>query len=481
MPTATDTIEALVTQDYKYGFVTEVETESIPKGLNEDIIRLISAKKNEPDWMLKFRLKSYRLWTTMKEPAWQNATYGPIDYQDIIYYSAPKNKPVLNSLDEVDPEILSTFEKLGIPLEEQKLLSGVAVDAVFDSVSVGTTFQKKLAELGIIFCSFSEAVREHPELVRKYLGSVVPYSDNFFATLNSAVFTDGSFAYIPKGVRCPMELSTYFRINAKGTGQFERTLIIADEGAYVSYLEGCTAPMRDENQLHAAVVELVALDNATIKYSTIQNWYPGDKNGKGGIYNFVTKRGKCLGVNSKITWTQVETGSAITWKYPGCILQGDNSIGEFYSVATTNNWQQADTGTKMIHLGKNTKSTIVSKGISAGHGQNTYRGLVKIGKNARHARNYSQCDSLLIGDRCGAHTFPYLEIKNTTATVEHEASTSKIGEDQLFYCAQRGISTEDAINMIVSGFCKQVFRELPMEFAVEAQKLLSVSLEGSVG
>ena len=481
MSTATDTIEALVTQDYKYGFVTEIETESIPKGLNEDIIRLISAKKNEPDWMLKFRLKSYRLWTTMKEPAWQNATYGPIDYQDIIYYSAPKNKPVLNSLDEVDPEILSTFEKLGIPLEEQKLLSGVAVDAVFDSVSVGTTFQKKLAELGIIFCSFSEAVREHPELVRKYFGSVVPYSDNFFATLNSAVFTDGSFAYIPKGVRCPMELSTYFRINAKGTGQFERTLIIADEGAYVSYLEGCTAPMRDENQLHAAVVELVALDNATIKYSTIQNWYPGDKNGKGGIYNFVTKRGKCLGVNSKITWTQVETGSAITWKYPGCILQGDNSIGEFYSVATTNNWQQADTGTKMIHLGKNTKSTIVSKGISAGHGQNTYRGLVKIGKNARHARNYSQCDSLLIGDRCGAHTFPYLEIKNTTATVEHEASTSKIGEDQLFYCAQRGISTEDAINMIVSGFCKQVFRELPMEFAVEAQKLLSVSLEGSVG
>ena len=481
MSTATDTIEALVTQDYKYGFVTEVETESIPKGLNEDIIRLISAKKNEPDWMLKFRLKSYRLWTTMKEPAWQNATYGPIDYQDIIYYSAPKNKPVLNSLDEVDPEILSTFEKLGIPLEEQKLLSGVAVDAVFDSVSVGTTFQKKLAELGIIFCSFSEAVQEHPELVRKYLGSVVPYSDNFFATLNSAVFTDGSFAYIPKGVRCPMELSTYFRINAKNTGQFERTMIIADEGAYVSYLEGCTAPMRDENQLHAAVVELVTLDNATIKYSTIQNWYPGDKNGKGGIYNFVTKRGKCLGVNSKITWTQVETGSAITWKYPGCILQGDNSIGEFYSVATTNNWQQADTGTKMIHLGKNTKSTIVSKGISAGHGQNTYRGAVKIGKNASNARNYSQCDSLLIGDRCGAHTFPYLEIKNTTATVEHEASTSKIGEDQLFYCAQRGISTEDAINMIVSGFCKQVFRELPMEFAVEAQKLLSVSLEGSVG
>jgi Fe-S cluster assembly protein SufB len=449
--------------------------------LNEDIIRLISAKKNEPDWMLEWRLKSYRLWTTMKEPTWQNVKYAPIDYQAIIYYSAPKKKPALNSLDEVDPEIRSTFEKLGIPLEEQKWLSGVAVDAVFDSVSVATTFREKLAELGIIFCSFSEAVQEHPELVRKYLGSVVPYSDNFFATLNSAVFSDGSFAYIPKGVRCPMELSTYFRINAKGTGQFERTLIIADEGAHVSYLEGCTAPMRDENQLHAAVVELVALDHATIKYSTIQNWYPGDKNGKGGIYNFVTKRGKCLGVNSKITWTQVETGSAITWKYPGCILQGDNSIGEFYSVATTNNWQQADTGTKMIHLGKNTKSTIVSKGISAGHGQNTYRGMVKIARGAKGARNYSQCDSLLIGDQCGAHTFPYLEIKNTSAQVEHEASTSKIGEDQIFYCRQRGISTEDAVNLIVNGFCKQVFRELPMEFAVEAQKLLSVSLEGSVG
>ena len=481
MPTATATIEALATQEYKYGFVTEIETESVPKGLNEDIIRLISAKKNEPDWMLEWRLKSYRLWTTMQEPTWQNVKYAPIDYQDIIYYSAPKKKPALNSLDEVDPEIRSTFEKLGIPLEEQKWLSGVAVDAVFDSVSVATTFREKLAELGIIFCSFSDAVQEHPELVRKYLGSVVPYSDNFFATLNSAVFSDGSFAYIPKGVRCPMELSTYFRINAKDTGQFERTLIIAEEGASVSYLEGCTAPMRDENQLHAAVVELVALDHATIKYSTIQNWYPGDKDGKGGIYNFVTKRGKCLGVSSKITWTQVETGSAITWKYPGCILQGANSVGEFYSVATTNNWQQADTGTKMIHLGKNTKSTIVSKGISAGHGQNTYRGMVKIARGAKGARNYSQCDSLLIGDKCGAHTFPYLEIKNTSARVEHEASTSKIGEDQIFYCRQRGISTEDAVNLIVSGFCKEVFRELPMEFAVEAQKLLSVSLEGSVG
>ncbi|MGH2436231.1 MAG: Fe-S cluster assembly protein SufB [bacterium] len=481
MPTATDTIEALATQEYKYGFVTEVETESVPKGLNEDIIRLISAKKHEPDWMLAWRLKSYRLWTTMKEPTWQNVKYGPIDYQAIIYYSAPKKRPALNSLDEVDPEIRSTFEKLGIPLEEQKLLSGVAVDAIFDSVSVATTFREKLAELGIIFCSFSEAVQEHPELVRTYLGSVVPYSDNFFATLNSAVFSDGSFAYIPKGVRCPMELSTYFRINAKDTGQFERTLIIAEEGASVSYLEGCTAPMRDENQLHAAVVELVALDHATIKYSTIQNWYPGDKTGKGGIHNFVTKRGKCAGVSSKITWTQVETGSAITWKYPGCILQGDNSVGEFYSVATTNNWQQADTGTKMIHLGKNTKSTIVSKGISAGHGQNTYRGMVKIARGAKGARNYSQCDSLLIGDQCGAHTFPYLEIKNASARVEHEASTSKIGEDQIFYCRQRGISTEDAVNLIVNGFCKQVFRELPMEFAVEAQKLLGVSLEGSVG
>jgi Fe-S cluster assembly protein SufB len=417
----------------------------------------------------------------MTEPTWQNVHYPAINYQDIIYYSAPKKRPALNSLDEVDPEIRATFEKLGIPLEEQKLLAGVAVDAVFDSVSVGTTFRAKLAELGIIFCSFSEAVQEHPDLVRKYLGTVVPYSDNFFATLNSAVFSDGSFAYIPKGVRCPMELSTYFRINAQNTGQFERTLLIAEDGAHVSYLEGCTAPMRDENQLHAAVVELVALDNATIKYSTIQNWYPGDKQGKGGIFNFVTKRGKAAGVNSKITWTQVETGSAITWKYPGCILQGDNSIGEFYSVATTNNWQQADTGTKMIHIGRNTKSTIVSKGISAGHGQNTYRGMVKIGKQAHGARNYSQCDSLLIGDQCGAHTFPYLEIKNTSARVEHEASTSKIDEDQIFYCRQRGLSAEDAVNLIVSGFCREVFRELPMEFAVEAQKLLSVSLEGSVG
>ena len=417
----------------------------------------------------------------MTEPTWPNVKYPKIDYQDIVYYSAPKKRPVLNSLDEVDPEIRSTFEKLGIPLQEQKLLAGVAVDAVFDSVSVATTFRSKLAELGIIFCSFSDAVLEHPELVRKYLGSVVPYSDNFFASLNSAVFSDGSFAYIPKGVRCPMELSTYFRINAQNTGQFERTLIIADEGSHVSYLEGCTAPMRDENQLHAAVVELVALDNATIKYSTIQNWYPGDKQGKGGIYNFVTKRGRCQGVNSKITWTQVETGSAITWKYPGCILQGDNSVGEFYSVATTNNWQQADTGTKMIHLGKNTRSTIVSKGISAGHGQNTYRGMVKIGKGAQRARNYSQCDSLLLGDQCGAHTFPYLEVMNHSSQVEHEASTSKIGEDQLFYCRQRGISAEDAVNLIVNGFCKKVFRELPMEFAVEAQKLLGVSLEGSVG
>jgi Fe-S cluster assembly protein SufB len=481
MSTATHTIEELATREYKYGFFTDIETDTVPPGLNEDVIRLISRKKNEPDWLLEWRLKAYRAWLTMEEPRWANIQYGPIDYQAISYYSAPKKKPSLTSLDEMDPEIRATFEKLGIPLEEQKLLAGVAVDAVFDSVSVATTFREKLADLGIIFCSFSEAVQEHPELVRKYLGSVVPYTDNFFATLNSAVFTDGSFAYIPKGVRCPMELSTYFRINAKSTGQFERTLIVADEGAYVSYLEGCTAPMRDENQLHAAVVELVALDNATVKYSTVQNWYPGDKEGKGGIYNFVTKRGSCLGVNSKITWTQVETGSAITWKYPGCILAGENSIGEFYSVAVTNNRQQADTGTKMIHLGKNTRSTIVSKGISAGRGQNTYRGLVKIARGARGARNYSQCDSLLIGDKCGAHTFPYLEIKNTSSTVEHEASTSKIGEDQIFYCRQRGISTEDAVNMIVSGFCKDVFRELPMEFAVEAQKLLGVSLEGSVG
>ena len=481
MTTATRTIEELANQEYQYGFVTEVEAETLPKGLNEEVVRLISEKKREPAWLLEWRLKAYRTWLTMTEPTWQNVRYPAIDYQNIIYYSAPKKRPTLNSLDEVDPEIRATFEKLGIPLEEQKLFAGVAVDAVFDSVSVGTTFKKKLGDLGIIFCSFSEAVEEHPALVRKYLGTVVPYTDNFFATLNSAVFSDGSFAYIPQGVRCPMELSTYFRINAQNTGQFERTLIIADEGAHVSYLEGCTAPMRDENQLHAAVVELVALDNATIKYSTIQNWYPGDKNGKGGIFNFVTKRGKAAGVNSKITWTQVETGSAITWKYPGCILQGDNSIGEFYSVATTNNWQQADTGTKMIHIGRNTKSTIVSKGISAGHGQNTYRGMVKIGKNAHGARNYSQCDSLLIGDQCGAHTFPYLEIKNTSARVEHEASASKIDEDQIFYCRQRGLSTEDAVNLIVSGFCREVFRELPMEFAVEAQKLLSVSLEGSVG
>jgi Fe-S cluster assembly protein SufB len=481
MSTSTQAIEQLATREYKYGFVTDVEQDSAPRGLDEHIIHLISEKKQEPAWLLEWRLKAFRLWQTMKEPTWGNVKYGPIDYQHIIYYSAPRKRPALQSLDEVDPEIRRTFEKLGIPLEEQKLLTGVAVDAVFDSVSVATTFKEKLAELGIIFCSFSDAVQEHPDLVRKYLGTVVPYSDNFFATLNSAVFSDGSFAYIPKGVRCPMELSTYFRINARDTGQFERTLIVAEPGSYVSYLEGCTAPMRDENQLHAAVVELVALDDATIKYSTVQNWYPGDREGRGGIYNFVTKRGKCLGVNSKITWTQVETGSAITWKYPGCILMGDNSVGEFYSVATTNNWQQADTGTKMIHLGKNTRSTIVSKGISAGHGQNTYRGLVRIAKGARGARNYSQCDSLLIGDRCGAHTFPYLEINNSSARVEHEASTSKIGEDQIFYCRQRGLSNEDAINMIVSGFCKEVFRQLPMEFAVEARKLLGVSLEGSVG
>jgi Fe-S cluster assembly protein SufB len=478
-------LDLLTSQEYKWGFVTDIEQEAIPAGLNEDIIRLIAAKKNEPEWMLEWRLKAYRSWEKLEkseaEPKWANVHYPPIDYQNIVYYSAPKMKEGLKSLDEVDPILLETYEKLGIPLSEQKLLAGVAVDAVFDSVSVATTFKDKLAELGIIFCSFSEAVQQHPELVRKYLGSVVPYNDNFFAALNSAVFSDGSFCYVPKGVRCPMELSTYFRINAKDTGQFERTLIIADEGSYVSYLEGCTAPMRDENQLHAAVVELIALDNAQIKYSTVQNWYPGDKEGKGGIYNFVTKRGKCLGKNSKISWTQVETGSAITWKYPSCILQGDNSTGEFYSVALTNNYQQADTGTKMIHIGKNTKSTIISKGISAGHGQNSYRGLVKILKGATGARNYSQCDSLLMGDKCGAHTFPYLEVNNSTATVEHEASVSKISDDQLFYCKQRGISAEDAVSMIVSGFCKQVFRELPMEFAVEAQKLLGVSLEGSVG
>src|SRR6187455_1435110 len=481
MSTSTETIEQLASREYKYGFETTLETDSFPPGLDEQVVRRLSAIKEEPEWLLEFRLKSYRAWLEMREPVWHNLKIAPIDYQGISYYSAPKKQAQLASMDEVDPELLEMYKKLGISLVEQMVLSGVAVDAVFDSVSVATTFRVKLAELGIIFCSFSEAVREHPDLVRKYLGSVVPYSDNFFATLNSAVFSDGSFAYIPKGVRCPMELSTYFRINARNTGQFERTLLIAEDGAHVSYLEGCTAPMRDENQLHAAVVELVALDNATIKYSTIQNWYPGDKQGKGGIFNFVTKRGKAAGVNSKITWTQVETGSAITWKYPGCILLGDNSVGEFYSVATTNNYQQADTGTKMIHLGKDTRSTIVSKGISAGHGQNTYRGLVKIAKQARGARNYSQCDSLLIGDKCGAHTFPYLEIKNTSARVEHEASTSKIDEDQIFYCRQRGLSSEDAVNLIVSGFCREVFRELPMEFAVEAQKLLSVSLEGSVG
>ncbi|HYC92207.1 MAG TPA: Fe-S cluster assembly protein SufB [Thermoanaerobaculia bacterium] len=473
-------IQEIASQEYKYGFVTLIEEDTVPPGLNEDIIRFISAKKEEPEWLLEWRLKSFRHWQTMKEPTWANVSYPPIDYQAIRYYSAPKQKKKLNSLDEVDPELRATFAKLGISLEEQKRLSGVAVDAVFDSVSVATTFRAELAKLGIIFCSFSEAVKEHPELVRKYLGTVVPYTDNYFATLNSAVFTDGSFCYIPKGVRCPMELSTYFRINSAGTGQFERTLIVADEGATVSYLEGCTAPMRDENQLHAAVVELVALDGATIKYSTVQNWYPGDKNGVGGIYNFVTKRGKAFN-RSKISWTQVETGSAITWKYPSCILQGDDSVGEFYSVALTNHYQQADTGTKMIHIGKNTRSTIVSKGISAGHGQQTYRGEVKIMKNATNARNYSQCDSLLLGDKCGAHTFPYIEVRNSSATMEHEASTSKIGEDQLFYAQQRGISAEDAVSMIVNGFCREVFRELPMEFAVEAQKLLGVSLEGSVG
>jgi Fe-S cluster assembly protein SufB len=481
MTTATNTIRELASREYQHGFETPIEADTVPRGLSEQTIRLISAKKNEPDFLLEWRLKAYRHWLTMAEPRWAHVRYAPINYQDIIYYSAPKKQPGPASLDEVDPELKRTFEKLGISLEEQQRLTGVAVDAVFDSVSVATTFKEKLAQLGVIFCSFSEAVQKHPELVRKYLGSVVPANDNFFAALNSAVFSDGSFCYVPKGVRCPMELSTYFRINARDTGQFERTLIIADEGSYVSYLEGCTAPMRDENQLHAAVVELVALDNAQNKYSTVQNWYPGDKDGKGGIYNFVTKRGKCAGVSSKISWTQVETGSAITWKYPSVILQGDNSIGEFYSVALTNNYQQADTGTKMIHLGKNTRSTIVAKGISAGHGQNAYRGLVKIMKGAVGARNYSQCDSLLLGDRCGAHTFPYLEVRNSSSQVEHEASTSKIGEDQIFYCRQRGLSTEDAVNLIVNGFCKQVFLNLPMEFAVEAQKLLGVSLEGSVG
>ncbi|HKI68497.1 MAG TPA: Fe-S cluster assembly protein SufB [Verrucomicrobiae bacterium] len=482
MSTATETIEGFVKQEYKYGFFTDVETESAPPGLNEETIRLISKKKNEPEWMTEWRLKAFRHWVTMTVPEWAKVHYPPVNFQDITYYSAPKQKTDgPRSLDEVDPKLLETYEKLGIPLKERERLAGVAVDAVFDSVSVGTTFKKQLAEKGIIFCSISEAIQERPELVKKYLGTVVPYTDNFYASLNSAVFTDGSFCYVPKGVRCPMELSTYFRINAAKSGQFERTLIVADEGAYVSYLEGCTAPMRDENQLHAAVVELVALDNAQIKYSTVQNWYPGDSEGRGGIYNFVTKRGLCKGKNSKISWTQVETGSAITWKYPSCILLGDNSMGEFYSVAVTNNYQQADTGTKMVHIGKNTRSTIVSKGISAGHGQNSYRGLVKIQKSAANARNFSQCDSMLIGNKCGAHTFPYIEVKNTSASVEHEATTSKIGEDQIFYCNQRGLSTQDAVNMIVNGFCKEVFKELPMEFAVEAQKLLGVSLEGSVG
>jgi Fe-S cluster assembly protein SufB len=476
-PTAQD----IANREYTAGFVTEIEADALPPGLNEDVIRLISQKKGEPEFLLEWRLRAYRHWLTMEEPRWQNVHYPPIDYQSIVYYSAPKQKAGPKSLADVDPKLLETYEKLGVPLHERARLAGVAVDAVFDSVSVATTFKEKLVEKGIIFCSFSEAVREHPELVRKYLGTVVPYTDNFFATLNSAVFSDGSFCYVPKGVRCPMELSTYFRINAANTGQFERTLIVAEEGSYVSYLEGCTAPVRDENQLHAAVVELVALDSAEIKYSTVQNWYPGDKDGKGGIYNFVTKRGKCAGASSKISWTQVETGSAITWKYPSCILLGDNSVGEFYSVAVTNNRQQADTGTKMIHIGRNTRSTIVSKGISAGHGQQSYRGLVRIGKGAEGARNYSQCDSLLLGDKCGAHTFPYIEVLNSTAQMEHEASTSKIGEDQLFYFQSRGISQEDAVNMIVNGFCKEVFRELPMEFAVEAQKLLGVSLEGSVG
>ncbi len=487
MSSSNNAIQDFTNREYKWGFVSPIEADTIPKGLNEDIICLISDKKNEPEFMREWRLKAYRHWAKLEqaeaEPKWANVKYGPIDYQDIVYYSAPKKRGEgPKSLDEVDPELLRTYEKLGVPLQERERLAGVAVDAVFDSVSVATTFKEKLEEAGVIFCSFSEAVQRYPELVQKYLGSVVPYSDNFFAALNAAVFSDGSFCYVPKGVRCPMELSTYFRINAAETGQFERTLIIADEGAYVSYLEGCTAPIRDKNQLHAAVVELVALDGAEIKYSTVQNWYPGDpKTGKGGIYNFVTKRGLCAGRNSKISWTQVETGSAITWKYPSCILKGDNSVGEFYSVALTNNWQQADTGTKMIHIGKNTRSTVVSKGISAGHGQNTYRGMVKIQKSAEHARNYTQCDSLLIGDQCGAHTFPYIEVKNASARMEHEASTSKIGEDQIFYLRQRGLSNEDAVGLIINGFCKKVFKELPMEFAVEAQKLLSVSLEGSVG
>ena len=473
------TKEMLEKEEYKYGFITEVEQDVLPIGLNEDVIKFISKKKNEPEWLLDYRLKAYKKWLTMKDPAWGKLNITPIDFNNISYFAGPKKKP--ESLDDLDPEILETYEKLGIPLEEQKMLEGVAVDAVFDSVSLVTTFKSKLAELGIIFCSFSEAVLEHEALVKRYLGSVIPSGNNFYAALNAAVFTDGSFVYVPKGVKCPMELSTYFRINAENTGQFERTLIIADEGSTVSYLEGCTAPKRSDSQLHAACVELIAHNDATIKYSTIQNWYPGDKNGKGGIYNFVTKRGNCVGKNSRISWTQVETGSAITWKYPSCILTGDNSIGEFYSVALTNNRQQADTGTKMIHLGKNTKSTIVSKGISAGYGQNTYRGLVEVSKNAENARNYTQCDSILIGDKCGAHTFPYIEIKNPTAQLEHEASTSKVGEDQIFYCQQRGMSEEDALSLIVNGFCKEVFKELPFEFAVEAERLLSVSLEGSVG
>lgn len=474
-------LEKLAEQEYKYGFFTDIEQEIAPKGLGENTIKMISSKKEEPEWLLEWRLKAYKHWLTMKEPRWAHVTFPPIDYQNISYYAAPKTKDRPKSLDEIDPEIRKTYEKLGIPLDEQMMLAGVAVDAVFDSVSVITTFKEKLAEAGVIFCSISEAVREHPELVKKYLGFVVPQHDNFYAALNSAVFTDGSFVYVPKGVRCPMELSTYFRINAESTGQFERTLIIAEEGSYVSYLEGCTAPKRDENQLHAAVVELIAHKDATIKYSTIQNWYPGNAEGEGGIYNFVTKRGRCVGRNSRISWTQVETGSAITWKYPSCILEGDDSVGEFYSVALTNRRQQADTGTKMIHIGKNTSSTIVSKGISAGHGQNTYRGLVQIGKDASGARNYTQCDSMLIGDKCGAHTFPYIEVKNSTAQMEHEASTSKIGEDQIFYCQQRGLSAENAVSLIVNGFCKEVFKELPFEFAIEAEKLLSISLEGSVG
>ncbi|TVR87384.1 MAG: Fe-S cluster assembly protein SufB [Saprospirales bacterium] len=481
MSDSMQTLEKHTKSEYKYGWTSDIEMDTIPKGLSEDVVRMISAKKNEPQWLLDWRLEAFRIWSEMKEPDWAKLNINPIDYQDIIYFAAPKKQPKLNSLDEADPELLRTFERLGIPLNEQKVLAGVAVDAVIDSVSVTTTFKEKLSELGIIFCSFSEAVQEHPELVKEYIGSVVPRNDNYFAALNSAVFSDGSFCYIPKGVHCPMELSTYFRINAANTGQFERTLIVAEDDSYVSYLEGCTAPMRDENQLHAAVVEIFAKDRAFVKYSTVQNWYPGDKDGKGGVYNFVTKRGLCDGYRSRISWTQVETGSAITWKYPSCVLKGNESIGEFYSIAVTNNHQQADTGTKMTHLGKNTKSTIISKGISAGRSQNSYRGLVKIAKKAENARNFSECDSLLMGDRCGAHTFPYIEIENQSGKVEHEATTSKIGADQMFYCTQRGLSDEDAINLIVNGYCKEVFNELPMEFAVEAQKLLEISLEGSVG